>query len=590
LKSTNRLLVEFYSRLSPRRKIQLLCFSAFCFVAATFELLTLLAIVPFISILTGNRLFAEKILAFVSSSSFRINLDLNSLLFIFALCFGILSLITAALRILGLRAGSLLGAGMLTDLASKAYEKVLLQPYSFHVNANSANIINSFTNQLTFASLAIDSFIRAFTSAVVALLLSVGLIIVNPTASVLVTLFFGIIYLGIFLKARKILGFNSVQIDANRQVIIKTLNESLGGIRDLIIMGSYDHFTEKFSVNERLHRRLFANNEFIASSPRFILEGLGLFSISVLSIAFVTLSGSPSELLALLGSFAFGYLRLLPSVQQVFAGWSALSSANSELSGMMDLLDLQIPTSSLECTDFQFTGSIRFDTVSFKYAGESSNTLCEINAEIMCGERLAIVGATGSGKSTFVDMLMGLLCPTAGQILVDGKLLADNHGSPLGKQWRSMIAHVPQSIFLSDSSILQNIAFGIPEDQIDHDLVRFVAKQAQISSFIESAPLGFDQIIGERGVKLSGGQRQRLGIARALYRQPKILVLDEATSALDGQTEMNVLDAINNLDRNITIIMIAHRLSTVKKFDRVLRLEKGCVVEDGPPSKVLPEN
>ena len=230
---------------------------------------------------------------------------------------------------------------------------------------------------------------------------------------------------------------------------------------------------------------------------------------------------------------------------------------------------------------------IRFQGVRFSYGEEASGVLSDLSLSIGLGQRVGLIGSTGSGKSTTVDLLMGLLAPTDGQILVDNLDLHDLSHPERLLAWRSVIAHVPQSIYLADSSIAENIAFAVSRDQIDFDRVRLAAQQAQIASFIEASPDGYDSFVGERGIRLSGGQRQRLGIARALYKQAQVLILDEATSALDNDTEQAVMDAINQLDRNLTVVMIAHRLSTVAKCDRVIRLDHGRVVADGPPSEVL---
>ena len=225
--------------------------------------------------------------------------------------------------------------------------------------------------------------------------------------------------------------------------------------------------------------------------------------------------------------------------------------------------------------------------VCFSYGQGHEGVLNDLSLQISRGQRVGFIGSTGSGKSTTVDLLMGLLSPTQGQILVDGLDLHDPGHPARLLAWRAAIAHVPQSIYLADSSIAENIAFGVPKEQIDFARVRLAAQQAQIASFIEASPNGYDSFVGERGIRLSGGQRQRLGIARALYKQAQVLILDEATSALDNDTEQAVMDAINQLDRNLTVVMIAHRLSTVAKCDRVIRLDHGRVVADGPPSEVL---
>jgi ATP-binding cassette subfamily B protein len=232
--------------------------------------------------------------------------------------------------------------------------------------------------------------------------------------------------------------------------------------------------------------------------------------------------------------------------------------------------------------------SIRLVGVHFRYVLEQADVLQGLDLEIHRGERIGLIGSTGSGKSTLVDLFMGLLQPTAGRLFVDGTDLHDPQHPERLAAWRAAIAHVPQSIYLADSSIAENIAFGVPRHQIDLARVKQAAAQAQIASFIESSPEGYESFVGERGIRLSGGQRQRIGIARALYKKANVLVLDEATSALDIRTEEKVMKAIKAFSESLTVIMIAHRLSTVESCDRVIRLSTGRVSADGPPRQVLP--
>jgi len=290
--------------------------------------------------------------------------------------------------------------------------------------------------------------------------------------------------------------------------------------------------------------------------------------------------GSGTAVLPLLGALALGSQRLLPALQQVYGGWAVLKGYNASMAAVLALLDQPMPEQISVGTPLPLRQSLRLEAVGFRYAPELPTVLQGLTLEIRKGERIGLIGETGSGKSTTVDLFMGLLKPTQGQVLVDGQNLHDPQRPELLSAWRASIAHVPQSIYLADSSIAENIAFGVPREQIDHERVHLAAAQAQIAGFIEASPQGYDTFVGERGIRLSGGQRQRIGIARALYKQASVLVFDEATSALDNDTERAVMEAVDGLSRELTLVMIAHRLSTVANCDRVIELQAGRIFRE----------
>jgi ATP-binding cassette subfamily B protein len=270
---------------------------------------------------------------------------------------------------------------------------------------------------------------------------------------------------------------------------------------------------------------------------------------------------------------------MLPALQQIYGAWASIAGSYAELADAMELLDQPLPTELLQSppAPLLIQNAIRFDAVRFRYNSDGPWVLDGFNLTIPKGARVGFVGSTGSGKSTALDLLMGLLTPNEGEFLVDGEPVKGNRL----RAWQRTIAHVPQNIYLADTTLAGNIAFGVSPDNIDMDRVRQAARQAQIADFIESSTNEYQAYVGERGIRLSGGQRQRIGIARALYKQASVLVFDEATSALDYATEQSVMGAIDGLNRDLTILLIAHRLTTVQHCDTIVELEHGRVVELG---------
>ena len=301
--------------------------------------------------------------------------------------------------------------------------------------------------------------------------------------------------------------------------------------------------------------------------------------IAILAYALSQQDGGVSTALPVLGALAIGAQRLLPALQQIYSAWAAIAGNHASLADIIVLLNQPLPGYLLKSAPAQlpFKNSICFDSVRFRYSNESPWVLDGINLTIPKGARVGFVGSTGSGKSTTLDILMGLLKPTEGQILVDDKPIKGNRL----RAFQQNIAHVPQNIYLADTTLAENIAFGVPLDIIDLNRVRNAARQAQIADFIESNPSGYQAYVGEQGIRLSGGQLQRIGIARALYKQANVLIFDEATSALDNNTEKSVMDAIKGLNNDLTILLIAHRLTTVRNCDTIIELEKGRIISQG---------
>lgn len=344
--------------------------------------------------------------------------------------------------------------------------------------------------------------------------------------------------------------------------------------------GIQDVYCDIYRNSDRKLNRASVQNNFLSGSPRSIIETIGM--VLMAGFAYYLFRESKDGLLGalpLLGSLALGAQRILPALQIGFSSWSTMKSGQAYLTDVLQYLRLPLPSHANESPPprREFQNSIRIENLSFKYDADGPLILDYLNLSIPRGARVGFVGETGSGKSTLLDIIMALLEPSSGAILVDDEpIRAENVRS-----WQANIGHVPQSIYLSDTTIAENIAFGVPRDEIDFERMRTAAARAQIAKHVEGLRLGYDTVVGERGVRLSGGQRQRIGIARSLYKQASVLIFDEATSALDNETEKAVMEAIEGLGEDLTILMIAHRISTVQKCDMIVELKNGRIQRIG---------
>ena len=514
------------------------------------------AVFPFLAVM-----FSDKLGSNLSFRTLRLVLDIQNHLdnFTCNIYICVTAVITAVIRLGNLWLNGRLAAAIGSDLSCEAYMRTLYQPYTSHLERNSSMVISSTTAQIARTVLSLNSLLQFFTAVLVAVGLLSGLLLINSFSAILAVSLFGSVYAILALTARRQLQNNSKKIALSTSQQLKALQEGLGAIRDVLLDGTQNSYLQIYRKADLPLRRYQAQNNFLISFPRYALEALGMLVISVVGGLLVLRHGEDASVIPLLGTLALGSQRLLPALQQSYSGWTTLKANHSAIEDVIAMLNQPLPevSATILSTHDIFNDSICFCNVQFRYGSDQPLVLKSLNVCFNPGERIGLIGETGSGKSTTVDLLMGLLKPSSGQILVDGLDLHDSDYPERLNAWRLSIAHVPQSIFLADSSIAENIAFGIPKDQIDMDRVRYVAEQAQIASFIESNPESYSAFVGERGVRLSGGQRQRLGIARALYKRAKILVLDEATSALDIKTENAVMDSISGLSNELTIFMIA---------------------------------
>jgi ATP-binding cassette, subfamily B, bacterial PglK len=586
--SLRQLLLQLWAHLGRRRRLQLGVLLLVMLASSVAEVLSLAAVLPFLAVLANpTGLWSQPLvqqwapLLGIASA--------EALLLPITVVFAVAALAAGAIRLLNLWLNGRLAAAIGSDLSCEAYRRTLYQPYAVHLARNSSELIASIStdvNRVIYQVLT--PLLLLLSSGLIAFSLALALLAIDWTIAVGVGLVVGLVYaLAMAVSRSPLQQLGQRQVALNRQ-LIQALQEGLGAIRDVLLDGSQPFYSATYRQADQPLRRVQADASFMSAYPRLVLEPVGMALIAVMGLVLVGQQGV-GKALPLLGALALGAQRLLPMMQKVYEGWAQSRNAKDSLATVLRLIAQPMPIDSSQpgAHPLSLQKGLRFEAVRFAYGPELPEVLMGIDLEISKGERIGIIGSTGSGKSTTLDLLMALSLPTAGRILVDGVDLHDPAHPERLMAWRTTIAHVPQSIYLADSSIAENIAFGLSSDQIDMGLVKRAAEQAQIAGFIESSPDGYSSFVGERGIRLSGGQRQRIGIARALYKQAQLLVFDEATSALDSETEEAVMKAIEELSQELTIVIIAHRLTTVQRCDRVIRLDHGCIAQDGQPADVL---
>lgn len=461
--------------------------------------------------------------------------------------------------------------GTIKDINVAAFARIVRQPYPFYNRSHTSDLISRFEKTHNLAYNVVLSGLQGVAAVVLCIALLALLLAVNTRMALVGGGTLIAAYLLVSLVVRQPLRRNAAALATVWGKRIQVLQEALGGIRDILLDQSQHAFEERMEEAADQTRRAMSLNSYIGYAPRVVVETVLMLFVAGFGFYLSGQPGGISGSLPALGVMALGALRLLPQVQTAFQGWSAFLGNQKALEEVTDLLRLPLPLAERAVDDRRFASELALSGVSFAY--DDRPTLVDIDLTIRRGERVGIVGPTGSGKSTLMDLLLGLLEPNAGVLMVDGE-------PARGKRrqwWQAQVAHVPQSIFLVDGSIRHNVAFGVAEEAIDDALVDRALLAAGLGALIAELPQGVETMVGERGARLSGGQRQRLGIARALYKRASVLVFDEATSALDSGTEAAVMQAIDQLPGDITIIMIAHRLGTLAGCDRIVVLEKGRI-------------
>jgi ATP-binding cassette subfamily B protein len=581
------LLWRIWSFLSRRRRWQIALLTLLMLVGTFLEMLSLGSVLPFLAVLIDpssvfRRPELAQLIAYLGITSPQ------GLVAPLTGAFVALVVIAGAARIALAWATHFASFVIGSDLSGEVYRRTLYQPFSVHVARNSSEVISSLTKKVTYTIQSIQLLLTALTSAILSIGIIAALLMVDALMASTAAVLFGGSYLLVAVLTRRRLVRNGLLMKSASTRLIQVLQEGLGGIRDVLLDGTQAVHVANYLRVDKPYRRAIASNAFIAASPRLWMETFGAASIALLAFVLTQRGSGLAGFLPTLGVLAMGAQRLLPAFQMIYSGYANFIGNRASIEDIVTMLEQPLPAYATEppAQPLDFQHAIQFEHVSFRYPGTQRDVLRDVNLVIKKGSRVGFVGKTGGGKSTALDLLMGLLDPSDGAIVVDGQPITGSHG----RSWQRTIAHVPQSIFLTDASMAENIAFGVPRKKIDLERVRHAARIARIDEFIESQPEGYDAAIGERGVRLSGGQRQRLGIARALYKRATVLVFDEATSALDNTTERELMEALEGLSRDLTILMIAHRLTTIAHCDDIVILDQGSVLATGTYTDLIETN
>ena len=568
--STIYLTKKLFLLMERRRRYQFLILLTLMIFTSMFEVISIGAVMPFLGVLIEP----SNIFELPAAQSFIQFLGVDQatqIIFPISALFAIAVVMSGAMRVLLLWASVKFSFILGVDLSVGIFTQVINQPYIAHTKQNSSEILSAISIKIAqVINGVVLSTLNMISSFIIFIAIITILLLINPGASLIAISFFSLLYLFFYLYVKQKLKVNSSNITRESNSLIKILQEALGGIRDIIIDGNQNFYRSIFWRADLVFRKSLGNNLFITNSPRYFMETLGVLLIILLAYMMSTQGEkSFSDGIPVLGALALGAQRLLPVMQIFYNSWGNIKGTHSVLEEVLVYLNINdSKTMNVINNDCAFEKNIRLKDVSFGYDENSLPAINKINIDIKKGDCIGVIGKTGSGKSTLIDIMMGLLDPTHGTLEVDENVITSSNR----RAWQSRIAHVPQNIYLSDSTLEENIAFGIPVEEIDSSLVRRAAISANIDSVVNEWPLKYKTILGERGIRLSGGQRQRIGIARALYKQADVLFLDEATSSVDTTTESSIMKAIEKLGNDVTLIIIAHRITTLKNCSRILEL------------------
>lgn len=589
---------ELYGLLTHHQRRQLLRLQVLVVAMALCELLSVASIAPFMAVvgdlerLGGDGVMGELYRASGADSPER---------FLLWLGLGVLGALSVAAVVSMVTVWRLAvyGATVGAELGSRLFAHYMHKDWLFHAGGSSSYLTKQIAQECQRVMLGvIDPLMQMNAKVVLALFMSLAILIYNPAVALCAMALFSLAYLLLYHTARRRLMSNGEALSAAQGQRFRLMAEGFGGIKDLLLLGRQTQLTERFDRASRRFARAQGTNQALKQAPRYAMEVVAFASVILLLFYLLkTHQGEMASMLPVLAVYALAGFKLLPAFQHIYA---SVSSIRGNLHALEEIRnDLRASHALDQACVLEHGGDpaqggsplkarreIRLEGVSFRYPGARSPAVDDVSLVIPANSVIGLVGASGSGKSTLIDLLLGLMQPQRGRISVDGKVIDEANR----RQWQDALGFVSQQLYLCDGSIRDNVAFGLAPECIDDDRVERALRLAHLAEFVAELPQGIETLVGERGVQLSGGQRQRIGIARALYHEAEVLVLDEATSALDGITERLIMDAIHDFAGRKSIVLVAHRLTTVMACECIYMMERGRLVDQGSYRELMSRN
>ena len=588
------LLKQLNALLTPSHRKRLALLSILVLLSGIAEIVGIASIMPFMGMVVSPGIVVQNhYLAFLYHYfSFSSTNTFLRFIGVIVLAIMLVSNLISAVTIWGILQFSF---SLGKDLSNKMFSAYLNHSYVFFLNRNSSELVQNILWEIgRIVNGILIPLLTLYAKVVVAASILALLVWMNPGLALISGLVLGGAYSLVFFLVRKSLSKAGNEVSVENAKRTQIAYETLGGIKDIKLLGRERDFYDRFQKPIELYALYQSKNQMISLLPRYALETLAYGGIIVIVIYLLSVQKSASHTLPIMALYALAGYRIMPALQQIFANLasirfniSAVARISKDLETLSPQKDGEPPVPSPELTPLPFSEKISLENIVFRYKDRPEPVLKGISLSIKSNTTIGIVGSTGSGKTTTLDIFLGLLEPESGRLLVDGVPISKENV----RAWQANIGYVPQQIMLMDNTIERNIAFGIPDDKVDREKVTKAARLAHLHDFIEKElEKGYETEIGEKGVRLSGGQRQRIGIARALYHEPSVLVLDEATSALDNITENVIMEALHTLSRQKTILMVAHRLTTVRECDWIFVMENGHLSDQGTYSDLLSRN